>query len=166
MIGLWPLAPDHETDFAASPSTAQCRGAAGPLECRPSLRGGLQGRRLTCPNEIAELTVHYSPSRLRGAKVRGCRSTPVRRGIGGGVSSGRKVSCQTLASADFRIDLELNCPGFSGEQSAKHTNRKLKGRDPCRKESTAEIQKVSSRTRRTRSSAVQRKGAYILNYTT
>ena len=53
-----PLAarPDHETDFAASPSTAQCRGAAGLHECRPSLRGGLQGRRLTCPAKPAELS--------------------------------------------------------------------------------------------------------------
>ena len=25
MIGLWPPATDHETDFAASPSTAQYR---------------------------------------------------------------------------------------------------------------------------------------------
>ncbi len=25
MIGLLPLAPDNETDFATSPSTAQCR---------------------------------------------------------------------------------------------------------------------------------------------
>ena len=25
MTGLWPPAPDHETDFAASPSTAQYR---------------------------------------------------------------------------------------------------------------------------------------------
>ena len=29
MIGLWPLAPYHETDVVASPSTAQCRGAGG-----------------------------------------------------------------------------------------------------------------------------------------
>ena len=29
-----------------------------------------------------------------------------------------------------------NCPGFSGEQSAERTSRKLKGRDPCRREST------------------------------
>ena len=57
MIGLRPPAPDHETDFAASPSTAQCRGAAGPNECRPSLRGGLRGRRLTCPAKPAELSV-------------------------------------------------------------------------------------------------------------
>ena len=56
MIGLWPLAPDHETDFAASPSTAHCRGAGGPHGCRPSLRGGLQGRRLTCPAKPAELS--------------------------------------------------------------------------------------------------------------
>ena len=39
--------PGHETDFTASPSTAHCRGAAGSHGCRPSLRGGLQGRRLT-----------------------------------------------------------------------------------------------------------------------
>ena len=56
MIGLWPPAPDHETDFAAFPSTAHCRGAAGPHGCRPSLRGGLQGRRLTCPAKPAELS--------------------------------------------------------------------------------------------------------------
>ena len=29
MIGLWPPAPGHETDVAASPSTAQYRGAGG-----------------------------------------------------------------------------------------------------------------------------------------
>ena len=29
-----------------------------------------------------------------------------------------------------------NCPGFSGEQSAERTSRKLEGRDPCRREST------------------------------
>ena len=56
MVGLWPPAPDHETDFAASPSIAQCRGAAEPHECRPSQRGGLRGRRLTCPAKSAELS--------------------------------------------------------------------------------------------------------------
>ena len=56
MIGLLPSAPDHETDFAASPSTAQCRGAGGSHGSRPSLRGRLQGRRLTCPAKPAELS--------------------------------------------------------------------------------------------------------------
>ena len=30
----------------------------------------------------------------------------------------------------------LNCPGFSGEQSAKQTSQKLEGGNPCQKEGT------------------------------
>ena len=54
----------------------------------------------------------------------------------------------------------LNCPGFSGERSVQQRSRKLKGRCPFLRESIAEIQKVSSRTPRARSSAVQRKAGH------
>ena len=49
MIGLWPLAPDHKTDVAASSSTAHYRGTGGmkidaARNCRPATDGGLQPR--------------------------------------------------------------------------------------------------------------------------
>ena len=40
------------------------------------------------------------------------------------------LRCMRMAEAD------LNYTGFSGEQSAKHASWKLKGRDPCQREST------------------------------
>ena len=94
MIGLWPLAPDHETDFAASPSTAQCRGAAGPHGCCPSLRGGLRGRRLTCPAKPAELSAHNrwrtAASNIRPPDGRRHDRPDASRALRNGIASGPK----------------------------------------------------------------------------
>ncbi len=49
-----------------------------------------------------------------------------------------------LSASARRFQTEVNCPGFSGEQSAKQTSRKLEGRDPCRRESTARSNQPNS----------------------
>ena len=65
---------------------------------------------------------HYRDGRL----IRG-----ISRDLGVSRVTTRKV-LRSDATAFF-----LNCTGFSGEQSAKQASRKLKGGDPCQRESTA-----------------------------
>ena len=122
MIGLWPLAPDHETDFAASPSTAQCRGAGGSLECRPSLRGGLRGRRLTCPAKPAELSAdnrwRTAASNIRPPDGRRHDRPDASHALRNGIASGPKRGSPANAipapgSESLRVPFD---PGTAGDR--------------------------------------------------
>ena len=57
MIGLWPPAPDHETDFAASLRPLNAEEHPDAMNAVRPCAAGLRSRHLTCPAKPAELSV-------------------------------------------------------------------------------------------------------------